>query len=546
MADWNLATVFESVSDTLPEKTALVQGSTRRTWHDFDDRAARFASALGALGLGPDSKVALYLHNGNEFLEAMYGGLKARAVHVNVNYRYLDAELAYLLENADAEVLVFDGSLAAPVEAVRDTLPRLRAVVQVDDGSPLLDAALDYETLLAEHDPAPRQSRTGDELWFVYTGGTTGMPKGVMWRNEDIYGTLGENTYPLFGETLPERAEDAGAIAARVNAMGRSPVHLPASPQMHGTGVMTSMQTLFLGGTVVTLEGRHFDPDELWSTVARERVTQLAIVGDAFAKPMVRALEEAEARGEPYDLSSLALLISSGVIWSAEVKAELAARQPMILLDSLGSSEGVGFASSITTPGEPARTARFKIGAHTKVLDDEGREVTPGSGQQGMLALGGYLPVGYYKDPSKTAATFRTLGGVRYSVPGDWATVDEDGSITLLGRGSVCINSGGEKIYPEEVEEALKRDPAVADCVAVGVPDDRYGEAVTAVLAAEPGRTLDPASLRATDAGLARFKWPRHFVIVDEIRRGPNGKADYAWARRTATAQLEEEQRAAR
>jgi 3-oxocholest-4-en-26-oate---CoA ligase len=544
MADWNLATVFESVGDALPEKTALVQGTTRRSWRDFDDRAARFAAALGALGLEPDAKVALYLRNGNEFLEAMYGGLKARAVHVNVNYRYLDAELAYLLENADAEVLVFHGSLAGPVDAVRDQLPRLRAVVQVDDGSPMLDGALDYETLLAEHDPAPRQARTGDELWFVYTGGTTGMPKGVMWRNEDIYGTLGENTYPLFGEALPERSADAGAIAERVDGLGRSPVHLPASPLMHGTGVMTSIQTLFLGGSVVTLEGRHFDADELWSTVARERVTQLAIVGDAFAKPMVRALEEAEARDEPYDLSSLGLVISSGVIWSAEVKAELQARRPMILLDSLGSSEGVGFATSITTPGEEARTARFKVGPRTKVLDDEGRDVTPGSGEQGMLALGGHLPVGYYKDQAKTAATFRTLGGVRYSVPGDWATVDEDGAITLLGRGSVCINSGGEKIYPEEVEEALKRDPAVADCVAVGVPDDRYGEAVTAVVAAEPGRTVDPDSLRATDGGLARFKRPRHIVVVDEIQRGPNGKADYAWARRTAAVQVEEQQAA--
>ncbi|HEV2311060.1 MAG TPA: AMP-binding protein, partial [Acidimicrobiia bacterium] len=517
---------------------------TRRSWREFDDRAARFASALGALGLEPDSKVALYLRNGNEFLEAMYGGLKARAVHVNVNYRYLDAELSYLLDNADAEVLVFHGSLAAPVEAVRDQLPRLRAVIQVDDGSALLDGALDYETLLAEHDAAPRQARSGDELWFVYTGGTTGMPKGVMWRNEDIYGTLGENTYPLFGETLPERSADAGAIASRVDAMGRSPVHIPASPLMHGTGVMTSIQTLFLGGTVVTLEGRHFDADELWSTVARERATQVAIVGDAFGKPMVRALEEAEARDDPYDLSSLTLMVSSGVIWSAEVKTALQARQPMVLLDSLGSSEGVGFATSITTPGEEARTARFKVGARTKVLDDEGRDVAPGSGEQGMLALGGYLPVGYYKDPAKTAATFRTLGGVRYSVPGDWATVDEDGTITLLGRGSVCINSGGEKIYPEEVEEALKRHPTVADCVAVGVPDDRFGEAVTVVVAAEPGHTVDPVSLRETDGGLARFKRPRHVVVVDEIRRGPNGKADYAWARRTAAAQVVEQQAA--
>jgi len=471
----------------------------------------------------------------------MYGTLKARAVHVNVNYRYLEDELAYLLENADAEVLVFHGALAQPVAAVRDRLPRLRLVVQVDDGSPLLDGAVPFEELLAAHEPAPRIARSGDDLWFLYTGGTTGMPKGVMWRNEDFYGSLGENTYPLFGETLPETSAEAGAAAARIVATGAAPTHLPASPLMHGTGVMTSIQSLFLGGSIVTLEGRHFDADELWGTVAREGVSQLAIVGDAFAKPMVRALEAAETSGAPYDLSSVRLIISSGVIWSAEVKSELQARQSMLLLDSLGSSEGIGFASSITAPGDEARTARFRVGPRTKVLAADGREVQPGSGDQGMLALGGHLPAGYYKDADKTAGTFRFFDGVRYSVPGDWATVEDDGTITLLGRGSVCINSGGEKIYPEEVEEAIKLDPTVADCVAVGVPDDRWGEAVTAVVAAEPGATVDPEQLKAAGAALARFKRPRHIVIVDQIRRGPNGKVDYGWARTTAAARIAEQ-----
>jgi fatty-acyl-CoA synthase len=459
---------------------------------------------------------------------------------VNVNYRYLEDELAYLLENADAEVLVFHGALAPHVDAVRDRLPALRLVVQVDDGSPALDGAVPFEQFLAAHAPAPRIERSGDDLWFLYTGGTTGMPKGVMWRNEDFYGSLGENTYPLFGEALPEVSADAGAAAARIVEKGTAPTHLPASPLMHGTGVMTTIQSLFLGGSIVTLEGRHFDPDELWATVARREVSQLAIVGDAFAKPMVRTLEAAETAGDPYDLTSVRLIISSGVIWSSEVKAGLQARQPMLLLDSLGSSEGIGFASSVTAPGDAARTARFRIGPRTKVLTDDGREVKPGSGEQGMLALGGYLPAGYYKDPDKTAATFRVFDGVRYSVPGDWATVEEDGTITLLGRGSVCINSGGEKIYPEEVEEAIKLDPLVADCVAVGVPDDRWGEAVTAVVAPEPGATLDTERLKAAGGSLARFKRPRHIVVVDQIRRGPNGKVDYGWARSTAAARVAE------
>jgi acyl-CoA synthetase (AMP-forming)/AMP-acid ligase II len=534
MPDWNVATVFESVCDTIPERTAIVQGARRHSWQSFDERAARFAAALGDLGVKPGSKVALYLYNSNEFLESMYGSLKARAVHVNVNYRYLEDELAYLLENSDAEVLVFHGALAEHVDAVRDRLPKLRAVVQVDDGTPTLPGAVPFEDLLARHEPAARIERSGDDLWFLYTGGTTGMPKGVMWRNEDFYGSLGENTYPLFGEALPGESGDAGAAAARIVETGAAPKHLPASPLMHGTGVMTTIQSLFLGGSVVTLEGRHFDPHELWQTVAREQVSQLAIVGDAFAKPMVRALEAAEADGSPYDLSSVRLVISSGVIWSAEVKADLQARQRMILLDSLGSSEGIGFASSITAPGDEARTARFRVGPRTKVLTDDGREVTPGSGTQGMLALGGYLPAGYYKDPDKTASTFRVFDGIRYSVPGDWATVEGDGTITLLGRGSVCINSGGEKIYPEEVEEAIKRDPAVADCVAVGIPDDRWGEAVTAVVAPEPGAVVDTERLKAAGGTLARFKRPRHIVVVDEIRRGPNGKVDYAWARSAA------------
>jgi len=536
--DWNFASVWESVSDALPDRVALVQGDRRRTWQEFDDRAARLAAALRSLGLGPDSKVASYLYNSNEYLEGMYGTLKLRAVPVNVNYRYLEDELAYLLENSDAEVLLFHGSLGERVASVRERLPKLEAVVQVDDGSPHVEGALRYEELLDAHDPMERVERSGDDYWFLYTGGTTGMPKGVMWRNGDLFGSLADAVVNLLGGEPPASPAEAGAFAAQVAEAGKAPVHLPASPLMHGTGVMSSMQTLFAGGTVVTLEGRHFDPHELWSTVERERVTQMAIVGDAFAKPMVRALEEAQRRGQPYDLSSLFLVISSGVMWSAPVKQALQSFHPMICYDSLGSSEGVGFANSITVPGQDAETAKFVIGTRTKVFTDDGREVKPGSGEIGMLALGGYMPSGYYKDPEKSARTFRTFGGARYSVPGDWATVEEDGTITLLGRGSMSINSGGEKIYPEEVEEAVKAAPGVADCVVVGVPDERFGEAVTAVVAPEPGTELDSTKVKTAGDSLAHFKRPRHVVVVDTIPRGPNGKADYNWAKETATAQV--------
>jgi fatty-acyl-CoA synthase len=297
---------------------------------------------------------------------------------------------------------------------------------------------------------------------------------------------------------------------------------------------------LFLGGTIVTLESRHFDPHELWRVVQRERVTQIAIVGDAFAKPMLRALDEADARGEPYDLSSLVLVISSGVMWSESVKRELIERHPVIAYDSLGSSEGVGFANAITTTDSKGETAKFSVGPNTKVFTDDGREVKPGSGEVGYLAVGGNIPLGYFKDPKKTAETFREVDGRRYSIPGDYATVEEDGTITLLGRGSVSINSGGEKIFPEEVEEAVKQHPSVADAVVVGVPDERFGEAVAAVVALAPGRSADEDEISEAveRSGLARFKRPRHVVVVDTVPRGPNGKADYAWARETARARV--------
>jgi len=538
--DWNFGTVFESVADEIPDHQALVQGERRRTWREFDERAARLAAALRDQGVGPGSKIAFYLYNSNEYLETLFACFKLRAVPANVNYRYTADELAYLLDNSDAEALVFHGSLGERVDAVRDPQLRVRAAVQVDDGSPLVDGALRYEDLVGAHAPMERIDRSGDDLVFLYTGGTTGMPKAVVWRHEDLFGALAPLAYAFFGLEMPERAADAGARVRKVHESGMVPVHLPASPLMHGTGQFSTLQALFLGGTIVTLESRHFDPHELWQTVQRERVTQIAIVGDAFAKPMLRAVEEAEARGEPYDLSSLVLVISSGVMWSESVKRALIDRHPVIAYDSLGSSEGVGFANAITSTDSKGETAKFSVGPNTKVFTDDGREVKPGSGEVGFLAVGGHIPLGYFKDPKKTAETFREVDGRRYSIPGDYATVEEDGSITLLGRGSVSINSGGEKIFPEEVEEAVKQHPAVADAVVVGVPDERFGEAVTAVVSLAPGHTAGEEEIAGAveHSGLARFKRPKHVVVVDAVPRGANGKADYAWARETALARV--------
>ncbi len=564
MPEWNFATGWESVADARPDTVALVHGERRVTWSSFDDRAARLAAAFGELGLEPGAKVASYVRNGPEFMEGVHAAFKARAVPVNVNYRYLADELAYLLDNSDAEALVFHGSLAEHVDAVRSRLPGLRAVIQVDDGAPLLDGALAYEELVAAHDPAPRIERSPDDLYILYTGGTTGMPKGVMWRQADLAGATLPAAYMLCGAAMPDDGPaGAGAAAGVVAAAGLTPVHVPASPLMHGTGLFTTVQAMALGGTAVTLEGRSFDPHELWRVVGREGVTQMAIVGDAFAKPMVAALEEAEARGEPYDLSTLRLVISSGVMWTEAVKKALMARGSFLCFDSLGSSEAVGFGAAITAPGGDAPTARFSIGAGATVIDEAGRPVEPGSGEVGRLGMTGPIPLGYYKDPAKTAETFPTVDGVRYSVPGDWARVAADGTIELLGRGSVSINTGGEKVYPEEVEEVVKLHPAVADAVVVGVPDDRFGEAVTAVVSLRDGTVVDGDDILAalahargsasgagaasgsgaaagdgpssgSGAVLARYKRPRHVVVVDEVPRAANGKVDYAWARRTA------------
>ncbi len=539
--EWNFASMWEAIADAQPHQPALVQGDRIRSWAEWDDRAARLATAFRELGLSEDGKVASYLYNSIEYMEGVFATWKCGGAPVNVNYRYLEDELAYLLTNSDTEILLFHGSLREHVAKVAAQIPTLRAIVQVDDGSPLLEGALRYEDLISSHEPAPREAHSGDDLYILYTGGTTGMPKGVMWRNEDLFMSLVPYVYALAGEQLPEEGPTgAGAVAARVEAAGNTPVHLPASPLMHGTGFMSSLQALTMGGTIVTLESRAFDADELWRAVQRNGVTQMAIVGDAFGKPMSRSLERAESEGEPYDLTSLGVVISSGVMWTAEVKEALMARAGCICLDSLGSSEGVGFASQISIPGAEATTAKFQIGEHAKVLSEDGREIEPGSEEIGLLALGGPIPLGYYKDPEKTARTFPTFGSSRYSIPGDWARVAADGTIELLGRGSVSINTGGEKVFPEEVEEAVKLHPAVTDAIVVGVPDDRFGEVIAAVVELGDGPTPSGDEIADSVRGhLAGFKRPRHVVIVDKVKRGPNGKADYAWAKQLAAEQAD-------
>ena len=539
MTDWNFAACWEALADAQPERLALAQGDRHRSWGEWDERSARLAAAFTDLGLESGGKVASYLYNSIEYMEGVFATWKCRSAPVNVNYRYLEHELRYLLENSDTDILLFHGVLGDQVAKVWREIPGHKAIVQVDDGHPLVQGAHRYEDLIAAHEPAARVKKSGDDLYILYTGGTTGMPKGVMWRNEDLFNTLVPSVWGLLGQNDAQSPDDAPGVAAAIAAAGRTPVHLPASPLMHGTGFMSSLQALTSGGAIVTLESRAFDAHELWKAVEHEHVTQMAIVGDAFGKPMVRALEEAELDNAPYDLSSLGLMISSGVMWTAEVKEALMARGAFFCLDSLGSSEGVGFASQISAPGSTATTAKFQIGEFAKVLTEDGRAVEPGSGERGLLALGGPIPLGYYKDPEKTAATFREFDGKRYSIPGDWATVAADGTIELLGRGSVSINSGGEKIFPEEVEEAVKLHPGVADAIVVGVPDEKFGEAITALVSLRPGEEATPDEIiEVVRSNISRFKAPRHVLMIDEIKRGPNGKADYAWAKAIAVERV--------
>ena len=454
--EMHFATVWESIADALPDRPAIVHGSTSRSWREYDDRAARVAAALVAAGLGPDSKVGLFLYNSNEYLEAQFGAFKIRAVPINVNYRYLDDELWYLLDNADAEALVFHTSLGDRVARVAGRLPKLRLLVAVDDGPPAdgaFEGAVPWDELIATHEPMARIERDENDIYMLYTGGTTGMPKGVMYAMGGLTNGFVESAFPMLGMAPPS---DAAEIAELVKTADQL-ISIPACPLMHGTGVWLGTFIPHLaGGTVITLESRSLDPHELLETVQRRRATGVVIVGDAFAKPIIRALDEAAERGRPYDTSSLTTIISSGVMWTAEVKEALLERiEQAVLIDAIGSTEG-SMGISITMRGVPPSTAKFNQMPTTKVFTEDGREVQPGSDEIGLVAAGGNVPLGYYKDAEKSARTFKVIDGVRYSFPGDLATVNEDGSLNLLGRGSQVINTAGEKVFPEEVEEAVK------------------------------------------------------------------------------------------
>jgi fatty-acyl-CoA synthase len=526
MTTWNLADIFEAVAARVPDRACQIQGDRVVTWAEFDRRANALTADLLAAGLGHQSKVAAYLYNGPEYLEVYLAAFKGGFAPINTNYRYGPDEIVYLFDNGDAEAVVFHATFAELIDGVRARLPKVRRWYCVADGTaPVPDWAVDYETTVkpgADRAAGP-WGRSPDDLLLLYTGGTTGMPKGVMWRQDDLFNVLGGGGNALVG--LP-RATSLDELASRVDPEHPPLVMVPACPLMHGTGQFSAFITMGMGGTIVTLPSRRFSAEELWREVARTKANSIVIVGQAFAAPMLAWLDEHP--GE-LDLSSVILITSSGVMWSEDNKAGLLRHLPQaILYDSLGSSEAVGLGGSMSVSGAAQETAKFAVGERVAVFTDDGRRVEPGDPEPGLLAITGYIPAGYYKDEVKSAQTFRTFEGKRWSVPGDWAEVRPDGTLHLLGRGSVCINTGGEKVFPEEVEEVLKTYPGVVDAVCVGVPDERFGEVITAVVEPSATATIELGPLADhVKAALAAYKAPRHLVLVDTIGRAPNGKVDY-------------------
>ncbi|MDP3676629.1 MAG: AMP-binding protein [Novosphingobium sp.] len=521
MGSWNFSDIYAAVAEEIPDSVALVQGERKRVWRDLDRRSTAIAAFLVTAGLKRQDKVAQYLYNCLEYLESALASFRGGFVPLNTNFRYGPDELTYLWQNGDVACVVFHGTFAPVIETVRTRVPNIRNWLWVDDDSgPCPAWATPYETA-ATFAPASNWRPwpvSGDDLLLLYTGGTTGLPKGVMWRQEDLFLRLNTEN----GDAFPERP-DMGFFRSRIARKGRA--HLTAGPLMHGAGLLTCFMTLSKGGAISHLEDRSFNARDLLDTVDRDQVATLMWVGDAFARPVLEALDEGRER---WDLSSLRTIVSSGVVFSADVKERILRHLPHVTIaDVFGSSETMSLGRSVSTSGAATKTASFKAKSNVRVFTEDGRDVTPGSGERGLLAIGGRQPIGYYNDPEKTPATFRTVDSARYVVPGDWATVDDDGTVTLIGRGSECINTGGEKVFPDEVEIALKSHNAVNDAVVVGIPDPRFGQSIAALVELAEDIAVPAEDLIShVRTRLAAYKAPRQIGFIDTMPRLPNGKAD--------------------
>ncbi|HEY1878586.1 MAG TPA: acyl-CoA synthetase [Caulobacteraceae bacterium] len=530
---WNYGDILETLETVLPpDQPAFIHGDRTISWGEARRTTNNLARALIARGAQPRDKLAIYMRNRPEYLMALAAAFKARLTHVNVNYRYTPEEVWYIFDNSDAQTVIYASEFRDAVVEIRPRLPKVTTWVEVgDDIAPFAES---FQALAMEGNGGPLAiERSGEDEFFIYTGGTTGMPKGVIWTHDDLR-ELTLQTQRRMGLPVQETLE---ALAAHHAAAGPGMRTLPAPPLMHGTGLLTAMGAMLTGGSVVTLEGARFDPEELLAAVDAHKPAQIAIVGDSFARPILNALNADPGK---YDVSSVASIVSSGVMWSLEVKRGLLEHMPAAMLsDGFSSSEALGMGSSIMMKGVEVQTAKFVLGERCKVFDENDTEVAPGSGIPGLVAIRGPNPIGYYKDEEKTTRTFRVIDGVRYSIPGDWCVVEADGSLTLLGRGNACINTAGEKVFPEEVEEALKTHPDIEDALVVGLPDEKWGQSVTGVVTLVNGATLDEAALRAhVRETLAGYKTPKRIVIADCALRAANGKADYPAAKASASEQL--------
>ncbi len=538
----NIADLVEHAIDLVPDRVALASDVREVTYGRLEERANRLANYLAEQGVKPGDKVGIYSRNTIEAVEAMVAVFKIRAVMVNINYRYVENELQYLFDNSDTVALIHERRYSDKVANVLPSTPLIETVVVIEDGTDVdytSYGGVEYESALSGSSPERNfGERSPDDLYMLYTGGTTGHPKGVMWRHEDVWRVLGGGINFMTGEWVKDEWE-----LAKQGAENPGLVRYPIPPMIHGGAQWALFQSLFSGGKVIMHP--EFSGHEVWRIIDEHKVNVIFITGDAMGRPMLDALEEGNPKtGKPYDLSTLYAMASSAALFSPSLKDRFLELLPgKVITDSIGSSEsgfgGLGIVEKGKTRGGGPTV---KIDESTTVLDENGNPIAPGSGQVGLIARKGNIPLGYYKDEAKTKATFREYNGVRYSIPGDYARVEEDGTVTMLGRGSVSINSGGEKIYPEEVEGALKQHPAVFDVLVVGVPDERFGERVAAVIALREGMsaTLDElvASARTKIAG---YKVPRSAWFVDEIRRSPAGKPDYRWAHEQTEARPADE-----
>ncbi len=524
---WNYAQLWTGIAKAGPNRPAQIFGDVTYTWGQFHQRSNALATDMVKAGLTHQSKVALYLYNCPAYLEGTFGAWLGGFVPVNTNYRYGPEEILYLFDNSDAEAVIFHAVFADLIEQVRDRLPLVKRWYMVSDesGQALPAWAHDYEEVVTQQhdDVVPSAPLSGDDMLFLYTGGTTGMPKGVMWRQEDLLTVLGRGGNAV-SQTPP--GDSVEELIGRISPDLEGIVTLIACPLMHGTGQFSAFITLAMGGCILTMPNRNFDPAKLWETVEQDSVNTIVIVGQAFAGPLLEVLD---ANPGKWNLTSVMQMGSSGVMWSQENKEGLLEHiQQMVITDSFGSSEAVGMGASVSAKGAPAKTAQFALGPNCVVFTEDGKRVEPGSGERGLVAVGGAIPMGYYKDEVKSAQTFRIFEERRWTVPGDWAEVNTDGTLHLLGRGSVCINTGGEKVFPEEVEECVKTHVSVRDAVAVGIPDKRFGETICAVVEAEPGHEPELSVLSDhVKSRLAAYKAPRNVVVVSTIGRAPNGKVDY-------------------